>query len=99
MTSRSRPRLGARWRSRMPSSMAWATLERVDARRASDVEAIRECFAQRLVAVYVGPFETLVTVFKPVLLVDARMRERAVPVNQRGLATATVGLGPNFKVG
>jgi xanthine dehydrogenase accessory factor len=76
-----------------------ATLEGVEARRASDVVAIRECFAQRLVAVYVGPFQTLVTAFKPDVLVDARMRKRAVPENQRGLATVTVGLGPNFKVG
>lgn len=76
-----------------------ATLEGVEARRASDVVAIRECFAQRLVAVYVGPFETLVTAFKPDVLVDARMRKRAVPDNQRHLAGVTVGLGPNFKVG
>jgi xanthine dehydrogenase accessory factor len=76
-----------------------ATLEGVEARRASDVVAIRECFRQRLVAVYVGPFETLVTAFKLDLLVDARMRKRAVPENHRGLATVTVGLGPNFKVG
>jgi hypothetical protein len=38
-----------------------ATLEGVEARRASDVVAIRECFAQRLVAVYVGPFDTVVS--------------------------------------
>ena len=32
-------------------------------------------------------------------LVDARMRKRAVPEGQRGLAPLTVGLGPNFVAG
>jgi xanthine dehydrogenase accessory factor len=32
-------------------------------------------------------------------LVDARMRKRAVPEKQRGLAPLTVGLGPNFVAG
>jgi xanthine dehydrogenase accessory factor len=76
-----------------------AMLEGVEARRASDVAAIQAFFAQRLVAVYVGPFEPLVALLKPDVLVDARMRKRAVPENQRGLASVTVGLGPNFKVG
>jgi hypothetical protein len=32
-------------------------------------------------------------------IVDARMRKRAVPEAQRGLAPMTIGLGPNFVAG
>jgi len=32
-------------------------------------------------------------------LIDARMRKRAVPETQRGLAPLTIGLGPNFVAG
>ena len=35
----------------------------------------------------------------PDLLVDARMRKRAQPEAQRGLARLTIGLGPNFVAG
>ena len=35
----------------------------------------------------------------PDVLVDARMRKRAVPEVQRGLAPLTIGLGPNFVAG
>jgi xanthine dehydrogenase accessory factor len=35
----------------------------------------------------------------PDVLVDARMRKRAVPEDQRGLARLTIGLGPNFVAG
>jgi hypothetical protein len=32
-------------------------------------------------------------------VIDARMRKRAVPEGQRGLAPLTIGLGPNFIAG
>jgi xanthine dehydrogenase accessory factor len=35
----------------------------------------------------------------PDVLVDARMRKRAQPETQRGLAPLTIGLGPNFVAG
>jgi len=35
----------------------------------------------------------------PEVLVDARMRKRAQPEEQRGLAPLTIGLGPNFVAG
>lgn len=76
-----------------------AMLDGVEARRASDLAAIPDLLARRLVAIYLGSFEPLVAALKPDVLVDARMRKRAVPESQRGLATITVGLGPNFKVG
>lgn len=36
---------------------------------------------------------------QPDVLVDARMRKRAQPEEQRGLARLTIGLGPNFVAG
>jgi xanthine dehydrogenase accessory factor len=76
-----------------------STLDDVEARRASDIASIGELLAQRMVAVYLGAFADLVETLKPQVLVDARMRKRAVPEDQRGLAAVTVGLGPNFTVG
>jgi xanthine dehydrogenase accessory factor len=45
------------------------------------------------------PLEDVVEYLKPGVLVDARMRKRAVPEAQRGLARLTIGLGPNFVAG
>ncbi len=73
-------------------------LEGVLARRVDAVEGLRA----------VGPSEVLVTTaaladvlgaMLPDVLVDARMRKRAVPEGQRGLARLTIGLGPNFVAG
>jgi xanthine dehydrogenase accessory factor len=41
----------------------------------------------------------VVTQLAPAVLVDARMKKRAVPEHQRGLALLTIGLGPNFIAG
>ena len=76
-----------------------ATLEGVEARCAPDIGALRDLLRHRVVAVYLGPFALLVAALTPDVLIDARMRKRAVPENQRGLADVTVGLGPNFTVG
>lgn len=49
-----------------------------------------------------GPGADLAAVLQavlPVVLVDARMRKRAVPERQRGLAPLVVGLGPGFVAG
>lgn len=45
------------------------------------------------------PLEMLLTTLWPEVLVDARMRKRAVPEDQRGLAPLVIGLGPNFVAG
>ena len=76
-----------------------AKLEGVEARLVPDLSAIRPCLAQQVVAVCLGPFQPLVDALEPAVLVDARMRKRAVPEDQRGLARLTIGLGPNFHVG
>ena len=45
------------------------------------------------------PLEDVVDSLRPAVLVDARMRKRAVPEPQRHLAPLTIGLGPNFVAG
>jgi xanthine dehydrogenase accessory factor len=76
-----------------------ATLDGVGARRAVNLIEIGELLARRTVVVYVGPFAPLAEALAPYVLVDARMRKRAVPESQRGLARVTIGLGPNFHAG
>lgn len=51
------------------------------------------------VAVTTLPLDDVVEYLKPGVLVDARMRKRAVPEPQRHLARLTIGLGPNFVAG
>ena len=77
----------------------YAMLDAVEAWLAPDMAALQELLRRRVVAIYLGPFALLVDALKPDVLVDARMRKRAVPENQRGLAIVTVGLGPNFTAG
>lgn len=45
------------------------------------------------------PLEMLLATLEPEVLVDARMRKRAVPEDQRGLAPRVIGLGPGFVAG
>ena len=45
------------------------------------------------------PIETVADVLHPDIMVDARMRKRALPEPQRHLARLTIGLGPNFIAG
>lgn len=45
------------------------------------------------------PLDALLAALETVVLIDARMRKRAVPEDQRGLAPLVIGLGPNFSAG
>lgn len=45
------------------------------------------------------PLPDLLAALRPDVLVDARMRKRAQPELQRGLAALTLGLGPSFVAG
>jgi xanthine dehydrogenase accessory factor len=49
--------------------------------------------------VAVWPFAEMLRAADWSALIDARMRKRAVPERQRGLAPLTIGLGPNFVAG
>jgi xanthine dehydrogenase accessory factor len=76
-----------------------ARLDGVEARRAADVDMVKTLMARKTVAVFVGPFPDLLEAIKPEILIDARMRKRIVPEIQRGSASFTIGLGPNFEAG
>jgi xanthine dehydrogenase accessory factor len=53
----------------------------------------------RAIPVATGAVDDWLSLLEPDILVDARMRKRAVPERQRGLARLAVGLGPNFVAG
>lgn len=54
---------------------------------------------RRVIPITTADFDLVLTVVRPGVLVDARMRKRAFPEVQLGLAPLTVGLGPNFVAG
>ena len=53
----------------------------------------------RAVPVSRDDFSAILGLLRPDVLVDARMRKRARPERQIGLAPLTIGLGPNFIAG
>lgn len=70
----------------------------VRGRRVDDVGALRgESGGELLLTT--APLEEVLAAVRPDVLVDARMRKRAQPEAQRGLAPLTIGLGPNFVAG
>ena len=71
-------------------------LDGVAARRIDDLAAPR---AGGDVLVTAAVFDDVLEAVAPDVLVDARMRKRAQPEHQRGLAPLTIGLGPNFVAG
>ncbi len=71
-------------------------LDGVAARRIDDLAAPR---AGGDVFVTAAVFDDVLEAVAPDVLVDARMRKRAQPERQRGLAPLTIGLGPNFVAG
>jgi xanthine dehydrogenase accessory factor len=52
-----------------------------------------------VVPVTAAPFAEIVGATNWSALIDARMRKRAVPEDQRGIAPLAIGLGPNFVAG
>ncbi len=72
-------------------------LEGVRARR---VDAVCELgAASGDLALTAAALPEVLAAVRPDVLVDARMRKRAQPECQRGLAPLTIGLGPNFVAG
>src|SRR5687768_1126150 len=70
-----------------------AELEGVVARLVNyPVEAARMALTREGVAVFVGELSSLLDATRPAVLIDARMRKRAQPEDQRGLAGLTIGL-------
>ena len=73
------------------------TLEGIRARRVDELEALRAGGGEVLVTT--AALSDALAAVGPDVLVDARMRKRAVPEGQRDLARLTIGLGPNFVAG
>jgi xanthine dehydrogenase accessory factor len=73
-------------------------LDGVRARRVDDVGRLRDGGATD-VLVTTAALDAVLAAVTPDVLVDARMRKRAQPERQRGLAPLTIGLGPNFVAG
>lgn len=73
-------------------------LDGVAARRVDDLGALRGAAPGEL-RLTTAPFDEVLAAYEPAVLVDARMRKRARPEPQRGLAPLTIGLGPNFVAG
>lgn len=77
-----------------------AQLEAVDAVRVDGLDDIQDrLIAHRAIPVTVANLEAVLRVVGADVVVDARMRKRAHPDVQRGLAKLTIGLGPNFVAG
>jgi len=77
-----------------------AELAGVLAKLSKDIENVEQMLGcGRAIPVISGEIEHVVSAVNPDVLVDARMRKRAVPEPQRHLAGITIGLGPNFAAG
>ena len=72
-------------------------LDGVRAQRVDDVADLLPGAGE--VALTAAPLADVLAAVEPDVLVDARMRKRAQPESQRGLAPLTIGLGPNFVAG
>jgi xanthine dehydrogenase accessory factor len=74
--------------------------EGLNARRVETVPALNSALAgHELVPVTIWPFAEVLQAAAWSIIIDARMRKRAVPQGQRNLAPLTIGLGPNFVAG
>jgi xanthine dehydrogenase accessory factor len=77
-----------------------AVLDGITAKRIDQSAALSDALqAREIVPVTIIPFADVLQIAPWSVLIDARMRERAVPENQRGLAPLVIGLGPNFVAG
>jgi len=77
-----------------------AALSGVMAKRARDLDdlALMQRCARAVIATS-APLADVVSLVRPGVLVDARMRKRDPPDIQRGLAPLTIGVGPGFVAG
>jgi len=77
-----------------------ARLDGLTALRIDTSAELRDVLAAReVVPITVMPFSHALDAANWSVVIDARMRKRAVPERQRGMAPLTIGLGPNFVAG
>ena len=93
-----RLRRGAGWRSPTRSSTAPAS-STGSARGAPSLASWGRAGAIEVLVSVTEELGDVLAALLPDVLVDARMRKRARPGTQRGLAPLTIGLGPNFVAG
>lgn len=75
-------------------------LEGVLGKRAGSLEDLRRMVqCHRAIPVADIDLHEIIRGLRPQILVDARMRKRETPDDQKGLAPLTIGLGPNFEAG
>lgn len=78
----------------------YSMLDDIGAQRTADDREIALLLQSRAaVPVSAGDFSQLVRAFRPHILIDARMRKRALPEPQMLFAPVTIGIGPNFVAG
>ena len=77
-----------------------ATLAGIDAVLVNDHPSLSSILSLRaVIPLVVANWDAVVRVVHPDIVVDARMRKRAVPESLRGTAPLTIGLGPGFVAG
>lgn len=76
-----------------------AILEGIEARRIELTMVDTQLANRQALLVSTAPFEDTLAAVAWAGLVDARLRKRATPEIQRGLAPVTIGIGPNFSAG
>lgn len=77
-----------------------AHLEGIEARLVVKLGSVSATLVERRFIPVTGLDLSLVLAhLQPIVLIDARMRKRHVPGDQRHLAPLTIGLGPNFTIG
>ena len=78
----------------------WATLDGLTAVRVKTPAELRHALnAGDVLPVITAPFTGVLDAATWSALIDARMRKRDMPEEQRGFAPLTIGLGPNFVAG
>jgi xanthine dehydrogenase accessory factor len=78
----------------------WATLDGLTGLHVKNATELRHALTARdVVPVASNPFVEVIEATAWTAVIDARMRKRAVPERQRGIAPLTIGLGPNFIAG
>lgn len=76
-----------------------ARLAGIEARRLDDLPEFCRCLQKRhAIPVTTLELPRLLEFLRPAVVVDARVRKRQTPEDQRGLAPLVIGLGPNCSV-
>jgi xanthine dehydrogenase accessory factor len=77
-----------------------AILEGIVAQRIDDLNMLRGLILERdFIPISISNFPTMLDTLKPHIIIDARMNKYQWAEIQLGMASLTIGLGPNFEAG